>query len=155
MSTQIEFCAGKVHSFPKSGNKKDGTGGVGSYALIPPIEVGEGSNLLIMGVPIELREIAQPVVTLDDTRILYTFGAAWTTATVMLKLLIGDGDDSSLNEVQAWYEANRLSKLTETPIQLSIAKKAYPVFLVGMSLGSADADFNTQDIVLTFMLSDE
>lgn len=153
MGAVIEICAGRVHVFKQG----EGTGGVGYYQLDPPVQVASGSRCLIMGAPIEQREINQPVVTLDDQRILYAFGAAWSQATVMLKILLGDNSSggAALGAAQAWYNQHRLSKLLETPLKLSIGNKAHAVFLVGHSIGAADAQFNTQDIALTFMLSED
>lgn len=151
MSANIEFCAGRVHIF-RQGNGSEGTG---FYFLDPEITVGSGSKVLVMGAPLTFREIVQPVVTLDDKRILFSFGSAWSEAAVLVKVLIGESssDGSALRAVQTWYEEHRLSKKMETPVGISIANKANDAFLVGMSIGQADATYNTQDVTLSFMLS--
>ena len=152
MSANIEFCPGKVHVF-KQGS---GSEGVGFYKLTPTVDVGSEGKVLVMGVPLEFREIVQPVVTLDDRRILYSFGSAWSSGSAMLKILLGEssGSGQALNSVQSWYSSNRLSALKGS-IELSIANKAHEVFLIGMSLGAADANYNTQDVTLSFMLSED
>jgi hypothetical protein len=152
MSANIEFCPGRVHIFQQG----EGSAGTGFYKLVPPITVAEG-NVLIMGAPLSFREIVQPVVTLDDRRILFTFGSAWSEANVMVKVLLGEssGNGAALGAVQAWYSENRLSKKTTTPCEISIATKGHEAYLVGMSVGQADANYNTQDVTLTFMLSED
>lgn len=153
MSANLEFCLGKVHVF-KQGNG-DGAG-TGFYALKPPIDVGSGGKVLVVGVPLSLSEIAQPVVTLDDRRMLYTFGAAWSTGAVQLKVLLGEssGGGAAMGAVADWYKANRLSTLKK-PVELSVANKGYDVYIVGMTVGAADSNNNTQDVTLTFMISDD
>lgn len=153
MSATIEFCPGRVHVFKQG----QGTEGVGFYRLKPAIQVGGGSKALIMGAPINLREIVQPVVTLDDMRILFAFGSAWSEAAVMVKILMGEstGDGAALGAMQEWYNTNRLSKKLDTPVELSIATKGHNAFLVGLSIGQADANYNTQDVTLSFLLSED
>ena len=152
MSAMIDFCQGKVHIF-KQGAGNEGTG---FYQLDPKISVS-GGKVLVMGAPLTFREIVQPVVTLDDRRILFAFGSAWSEANVILKILLGtaSGAGAALGSVQSWYHENRLSKKMTTPVKLSIATKAHEVFLVGMSIGAADSNCNTQDVTLTFMLSED
>lgn len=149
----IDFCPGRVHIFKQG----DGQAGLGSYKLEPEIKVGGGGRVLMMGAPLTLREIVQPVVTLDDKRILFTFGSAWSEAQVMVKVLLGEAKsaDASLGALQAWYTQNRLSKKMDTALELSIGNKAHDVYLVGMSIGAADPNYNTQDVTMTFMLSED
>lgn len=149
----IDFCPGKVHIFKQG----EGPAGLGAYELKPPVEVGGDAKVLIMGAPLTFREIVQPVITLDDRRILYAFGSAWSEAQVLLKILLGEAKSvkSALGAVQSWYSANRLSKKMETALELSIGNKAHDVYLVGMSIGAADPNYNTQDVTLTFMLSED
>ena len=153
MSANIEFCPGRVHVF-KQGNGNEGTG---FYKLNPKIDVGGGGKVLVMGAPITLREIVQPVVTLDDRRILFAFGSAWSEATVLVKLLLGEANSAgaALGSAQAWYSKHRLSKRMKEPVEISIATKAHEGFLVGMSIGQADSNYNTQDVTMTFMLSED
>lgn len=153
MSANIEFCPGRVHIFKQGA----GSAGVGFYEVQPPITVPYGSKVLVMGVPLSFREIVQPVVTLDDRRILFTFGSAWSEANVMLKILLGDasGNGAALLALESWYSANRLSKRTTAPCNISIATKAHPAYLVGMTIGQADPNYNTQDVTLTFMISED
>lgn len=153
MSAVIEFCPGRVHVFKQG----DGNEGEGFYKLDPKIDVGSGGKVLIMGAPIELREIVQPVVTLDSKRILYTFGSAWTEAVVQVKVLLGESSSSgeSLGALQKWYEKNRVSKKNKEPVKISIATAAHQGYLVGMRIGQADSNYNTQDASMTFMLSDD
>jgi hypothetical protein len=153
MSANIEFCPGRVHIF-KQGK---GTAGTGFYDLEPKVEAGGGGKVLVMGAPLTFREIVQPVVTLDDRRILFTFGSAWSEANVLLKVLLGDSNSAgaALGSVQQWYTANRLSKKKSEPCKISIATKGHWAYLVGMSVGQADPNYNTQDVTLTFMLSED
>ncbi len=153
MSANIEFCPGRVHIF-KQGEGNEGTG---FYQLNPKIDVGGEGKVLVMGAPINLREIVQPVVTLDDRRILYAFGSAWAEANVVVKLLLGAATSAgaALGAAQSWYNEHRLSKKMKTPVEISIATKAHEGYLVGMSIGQADANYNTQDVNMTFMLSED
>lgn len=151
MGAAIEICSGKVHVFKQGA----GPAGLGYYQLKPKVHVGGGSVCLIMGAGIEQREIAQPVVTLDDQRILYAFGAAWSQAVVSLKILLGRNSEgaAALGAVASWYQTSRLSASMTKPLELSIGTEAHDVYLVGMTIGQADSQFNTQDVALTFMLA--
>lgn len=152
MSANIEFCPGRVHVFKQG----EGSEGKGFYKLVPEI-TATGGHVLIMGAPLSFREIVQPVVTLDDRRILFSFGSAWSEINVIVKVLLGEssGAGAALGALQAWYSTNRLSKKMTTPCKISIATKAHYAYLVGMSIGQADSNYNTQDATLTFMLSEK
>ena len=153
MSANIEFCPGRVHIFKQGA----GSAGKGFYELEPKIDAGGGGKVLVMGAPLSFREIVQPAVTLDDRRILFTFGSAWSEANVILKVLLGEanGAGEALGAVQQWYSTNRLSKKNAVACKVSISTKAHEAYLVGMSVGQADPNYNTQDVTLTFMLSED
>lgn len=149
MSLLLESCAGHIHIFPQGKGRK----GVGFYSMDPMIKPSQG-KCLITGVQLEFQEIMQPTVTLDDTRTIYTFGSAWSEASISGLLLLGDSADGGpgITDLQAWYEANRIS-VKKKPIALSLAKRGIEAFVAGLQMGEVDPNFNKQAFSVRLLLS--
>jgi hypothetical protein len=147
MGVIFENCHGSVHAIGKSG--------AGFYALSPSIPDGSGSKALIMGVTLEFQEIVQPVTTLDDKRLLYVFGTAWNDVSAVGLMLLGDSSTrgAQVAALLGWYNANRVSQ-KKGPIGVSMGTSNLDAYVVGLSLGQANATNNTQPFVVRMVTTD-
>lgn len=148
MSAIIEPCAGFVHVFPQPG------GGSGFLKLDPELPTAGDGRVIIQATPITLREIVQPSVTLNDTRTIYVFGSAWAEGSVSGVMLLGkDGTGGAIaGALKGWYESHRISKSSD-PVTISIADADYSGYLIGMSFGDGQPEFNKQSFTLSFLIS--
>jgi hypothetical protein len=151
-SLAIENCKGYVHVILESGG---GGRTSGFYSISPEIPEGEGSKVVILGIPIGFQEIVQPTVTLDDKRILYVFGTAWSSVTVLGQLLLGDASTGGdqVKKLLDWYDQNRVSQ-SEAPIRLSLGTTGLNAYLTGLRLEQADPRFNTQMFSLQLLTAE-
>lgn len=136
---------GEVHKIGKEG---------ASYVKIPGLELGakDGSYISVQDIASSDADICSPVITVGGRNVIYEFGQNFGEISITLKLYMGcvlEKSSSLLTQVTNWYKDNRISK-KKTPIQISIAEDsiAYKVYIHVMSLGQADAAFNTQ--IITF-----
>lgn len=145
MGLVIEDCRGSVHVI--DGGR--GGGGSGFYAIKPPIEDSANAKALIMGISLDFQEIVQPTTTLDDRRILYLFGTAWNEMSVSGLLLLGDSTTrgAQLGRLMDWYSTNRVSQ-RKKPIAVSLGDGGLDAYVVGLSLGQANPQTNTQSFVI-------
>ena len=150
MGAAIENCKGHVHVFSDNGG-----GGAGFYALDPAIGDAGGSKALVLGVPLAFAEIVQPTTTLDDKRILYLFGTAWSEMSVAGMLLLGDQSTrgQQLGELLSWYETNRVSVL-KGPVSVSLGTSAVDAYVTGLRLGQANPNNNTQMFSIIMVTAD-
>lgn len=148
----IENCKGAVHVFSDEG---DGGRSVGFYEIEPPIPDGDGSRALLLAIPLELQEITQPTVTLDDKRILYVFGTAWSSVTVSGILLLGQRETKGdqLTKLRQWYDENKVSS-KKGPIRVSLGTSAIDAYVTGLALGQANPANNTQAFSIIAITAD-
>lgn len=148
MSLIIANCAGTVHVIPTKG------GGSGFFKLDPAIQNAEDGRCLVIGVPLEYAEIVQPMVTLDDRKIINVFGSAWSEASIAGMLLLGSKDSGGkqLDNLLSWYETNNISKL-EDSVSASLGTTALEAYVVGLSIGQPDPSFNTQPFTIRTLIS--
>jgi len=150
MAATFEVCTGKVFSFQSTA----GNGGVGFYKVSPEITTGGDARIFVTGLPLSYAEIIQPVVSMDDRRLIYTFGSAWSEGQISLLLLLGESSTKgqAVNDVIRWYEENRVSK-KKGPVQASSGGEGRDVFVIGMQMGAADPNINTQQITILTLAS--
>jgi hypothetical protein len=132
---------GCVYEIPVEGNAGTAWYDVGG------LDHGKGPTpVLVMGFTLDAVELAQPVVTLDNSKILYTFGSDFSAITVFGDILLGTGTTgggAGMKLVQAFYNANRVSAL-QNSIQVSGPAGAYEVYLTGLQFGRVDPEFHIQ-----------
>ena len=150
MASTFEVCTGKVFEFQSVA----GSGGVGFYKVSPDITVGAGARCFVTGLPLNYQEIVQPVVSMNDRRMLYTFGSAWSEGQISLLLLLGEASTrgQAVNDVISWYEENRVGIL-QGPVQASSGGEGREVFVVGMQMGAANPEINTQQMTILTLAS--
>lgn len=127
----------------------------GFYAIEPEIPSISGAKALIMGVPLALQEIVQPQTTLDDKRLLYLFGTAWTEMSVTGLLLLGEQDTmgAQLSQLLSWYNTNRVS-VKKGPISVSLGTSGLDAFVIGLRLAEANPRNNSQAFSIMLVTAD-
>ena len=149
MSVLLQNCAGTIHVFGSGGATS--SGGLGLFKLDPPIKsYAPASMCFIDSIPFSAREIVQPVVTLDDSKFLYVFGAAWTEGSISGRLLLGKngGGAQQLIALRKWYSENRISK-KKAAINASAGGMPIKAFITGMQVGEIDPNTYVQGFALT------
>lgn len=151
MSTIFESCGGFVHAIKLGA----GTPGVGLYKMDPALEVAGDAKVLLTGAPLNMRQIFQTTTTLDDRKIIYSYGKAWSDGTVSGLILMGPNSQrgDSVSKVIDWYNTNSLYT-ARAPIKVSIGNKGLDAFLVGLTFMEARPDRNIQPFTLQFSLNE-
>jgi hypothetical protein len=116
---------------------------------------GPGDALLIMSVSPQKSDVVAPIITLENTRILYSFGANFGNITISGMVLLGKSGSpgQSLKTIVDFFESNRVSKST-SPINVTGPSVAWKVFLTGLSINEADSVNNTQPFALTGIIAE-
>jgi len=139
-------CRGNVYKV----DPVEGSGDSGFYK-IEGLEAkkGPGDALLIMSVSPEKNDIVAPVVTLENTKILYSFGSNFGNIAISGMLLLGKSGTPGqcLKTLTDFFDSNRVSK-SSSPINVSGPSTGWKVFLTGLKIGEADSVNNTQPFVL-------
>ena len=116
---------------------------------------GDGDALLITGVAPKKSDVVTPIITLENTRILYSFGANFGDISVSGLILLGKSGNpgGSLKTLVDFFESNRVSK-KKSPTRVSGPKTAWQVFFTGLQIGEADPVFNTQPFSITGIIAE-
>lgn len=116
---------------------------------------GPGDALLIMSVSPQKSDVVAPIITLENTRILYSFGANFGNITISGRILLGKSGTpgQSLKTIVDFFESKRVSKST-SPINVTGPSTAWKVFLTGLSITEADSVDNTQSFALTGIIAE-
>lgn len=133
---------GCVYTVPVAGSR----GGSGLYRLDGITDQkGDGSAILVTGIDMRDSDVVAPVLTTEDLRILYVFGKSFGSVVVHGEILLGSADSTpgKLSKIQSWFQQKRVA-VSKKPVQLSIASKAYNVYVKDLILGAADNEFNIQ-----------
>ena len=145
-------CRGDVYKV----NPVQGSGDSGFY-YIPSLQAkkGPGDALLIMSVSPQKSDVVAPIITLENARILYSFGANFGNITISGMILLGRSGTpgQSLKTLVAFFESNRVSKKT-SPIEVAGPSTAWKVFLTGLNIGEADSVNNSQAFALTGIIAE-
>ena len=152
MSVILQNCAGSIHVFSSGGASGDG---FGLFKLNPSIPSGAPNSMcFIDSIPLSFREIAAPVVTLDDSKFIYVYGSAWTEATITGRLLLGQngGMAQQLGNLRNWYGTNRISQL-QAPIQASAGVVPLKAFVVGLAVGPIDPNIYVQQFAISAVVN--
>jgi len=145
-------CRGNVYRV----NPGAGDGNSGFYKIQGlSAKKGPGDALLIMSVSPTKSDVVAPIITLENTRILYSFGANFGNITISGMVLMGKSGTpgQSLKTIVDFFESNRVSKST-SPINVTGPSVAWKVFLTGLSINEADSVNNTQSFALTGIIAE-
>jgi len=114
------------------------------------------SIILLQGVERGFTDILQPVVTLEDTKLIYSFGTDFGSINIYGEVLLGPagGSGNGIEDVVNFFQAKRISK-TKTPVPVSIpGSKAVPAYLYSLTVGRVDPEFHVQPFLLTGLVAD-
>ncbi|MEG1542963.1 MAG: hypothetical protein RR382_00365 [Tannerellaceae bacterium] len=102
-------------------------------------------------------DIIAQVATVDDYRVLYTFGKAFGSITITGILFLGGeypgmcgkGKPGAVKALYEWFDEVRVSK-TKKPIVVScLGSERWKVYIVSTALMRHDASFNTIEFSIT------
>jgi len=118
--------------------------GAGFYSLDG---LGGGANsspIMILNGGVNDTDIVLPVSTLNNKKVLYTFGRSFGNVTVNGMILLGpNGKSATLGSLLGWYQSNRTSGGGGT-VNFSFPGGAYKLYVVGLVISEADPQFNIQ-----------
>jgi hypothetical protein len=142
-------CRGDVFVF--------GTSSRGAYAMSPGPTGTSGSPVLINGVESSDIDVAAPVITLNRSKILYTFGDDFGQIAIHGTVLLGrsgGGGGSALQSVMNVFKSARVSSSGGT-VNVSLpGGGGYKVYLTGLSISVPDQEYNIQKFAYTGLIAE-
>ena len=112
--------------------------------------------ILIQGVDSHDKEIHLPVATLDNKRILYSFGKDFGDINVRGLIILGESGNptGALGQVLQWFEEKRLSK-SLAPVEVSLpGGKGYMMYPTGLALSEPDPEFHLQPFAVIGLIAE-
>jgi len=125
---------------------RGGGGGGGAYA-IAGLATGGCPPILITGVQMRDQDLVAPVTTLRQTKVLYVFGQAFGSVSVLGTALLGPTGLGQMERVVSFVRQSRVSN-SMGPVNVSFPGGTVAAYLVGMTLMPADAEFGIQPFSL-------
>ncbi len=145
-------CRGNVYKV----NPVEGADDTGFYR-VDGLEAkkGPGDALINMSVRPAKNDLVLPVITLENTRILYSFGANFGNITISGMLLLGKSGEPGqcLKTLIDFFDSNRVSK-SSSSINVSGPSSSWKVFLTGLEVGEGDSVNNTQSFAMTGVIAE-
>jgi hypothetical protein len=110
---------------------------------------GDGDALLINSVAPTENDVVLPVITLENTRILYSFGANFGSINISGTILLGKSGQAgqSLKTIIDFYKQKRVSN-NQSTVKVTGPSASWKVFLIGLQIGEADPQLNMQPFSL-------
>lgn len=133
-------CRGFNYKYSPSGG-----GGKGFYR-VDGLTTSEDTNpILIMGVSVKDDDVVLPVITLENTRVLYTFGAGFGEVAVNGVILLGQSGQAGqgLSTIVEFFNKKRVSK-SKSAVAVTGPSTSWNVFMLGLTVQDVDPQFNTQ-----------
>lgn len=111
---------------------------------------GDGDAVLINSVSPNESDVVLPVITLENTRILYSFGANFGDVTISGMILLGKAGSpgTSLSQVIDFFKQKRVSSNKEA-VKVTGPGTNWKVFLTGLTVSDADPVINSQTFAFT------
>lgn len=111
--------------------------------------------IIITGVNPSSNDIVQPLVTMDGKKIVYVFGESIGDIVINGEALLGpNAAAGTMDRVVDFFRSRRLSSGGGSKVNVSAPGGAYKVWITGMGLGSANAEFNTLPFTLTGLIAE-
>jgi hypothetical protein len=123
----------------------DGGGG-GGFFKVEDLDSGASKDpILIMSVTVKDDDVVLPVITLENTRVLYTFGAGFGEVSVNGIILLGKAGAAggAYSTIVNFFNSKRVSK-SKAPVNVTGPGASWRIFLLGLTIQDADPQFNTQ-----------
>ena len=152
MSASFYPARGCVYQVPGDA----GGNGPGFYALEPKL-TSQGSIILLQGVEQQLSDIIQPIVTLEDTKLIYTFGSNFQRISIYGEILLGPvgGSGAGASDVVSYFQTNRMSQKQSTIFISTPGSKAIAAYLQSLVVGKVDPQFHIQPFIFTALAADD
>jgi hypothetical protein len=141
-------CRGSVYRV----NPMQGQGGERGFYEVDGLTAkkGDGDALLINTASPNENDVVLPVITLENTRILYSFGANFGDMTISGLILLGKSGNpgTSLATVIDFFKQKRVSSNKEA-VKVTGPGTSWKVFLTGLTISDADPQINSQTFAFT------
>lgn len=130
-------CRGNVYRVKPTGTSNQSSGFFRVSGL--PSSYGDNGAVLINGVQTNDDDVVMPVITLENTRVLYSFGANFGSISVsgMILLGIAGSGGAGLATVTSFFGRHRVSN-NKQAITVSGPSTAWRMFLTGLQVQPAD-----------------
>ena len=133
--------------FPARGCVYTVGGGGGGFYKFGGLAGSAKSPILLTGTNLSVVDSYQPVATVQDFKVLYTFGSGFGSAAVSGEVLLGEaggGGGGGFGTVVSFFNGNRLSA-KKSPVPLSIqGGGSFNIYVVGLQVGQPDPEYNVQ-----------
>lgn len=142
---------GCVYAIPTTG-----TGSDGLYRLNGVTDQkGSDSAILVTGLDLIDSDVFSPVITTENLKVLYVFGKAFGQVSLQGQVLLGSVGKKTdkMDVLQQWFQKNRVA-VSKKPVELSVANKAYSVYVTGFTIGAAEAELNIQAFAVQGLIAD-
>jgi hypothetical protein len=150
MSDNFLSARGCIFLVPATGSGK------GFYSLQPSIASSADSPVFIQGVTLNDNDLIAPVKTLDNMKVIYTFGQDFGNVTIQGEILLGP-DSSKAGGVAAlveWFTTNRVSK-SKSAVSVSLpGRVAYKFYPYGLGIGAVDPEHHIQAFAITGVIAE-
>jgi len=111
--------------------------------------------VIITGVSPSDSDVVQPVSTMSGKKFVYVFGSAIGDVQISgLALLGANAKADTMERVVSFVKSKRLSGGNNEPVNVAFPGGVLKVWVTGMGLGSADAEFNTQPFVIVGLIAE-
>lgn len=115
------------------------------------------SPILITGSNLSVVDSYQPVATIQDFKVIYSFGSGFGGATVTGEVLLGEagsGGGDGFSKVVSFFKGNRLS-VKRTPVPLSLpGGESYMIYIVGLQVWQPDPEFHVQPFAFSGIVAE-
>lgn len=142
-------CRGNVYKVNPSG---EGGGSQGFFSIDGLTGLkGPGEALLINSAMPQENDVVLPVITLENTRILYSFGSNFGDMVVSGVILLGKAGGNggqALKMLIDFFKENRVSQKQEAT-KVTGPGVGWEVFLTGLAVSEADAVTHMQPFQLS------
>ena len=132
--------------------KTEKGGGKGFYGVAGLGRGSDSSPTLIQGIELSAASLVQPVVALDNSKFLYTFGADFSSITVFGEILMGpatsNAASSGLKDLLNFFRANQVAASKNTVSVTCPGGVGYGVYLTGLQVGRIDPELHIQPFAL-------
>ena len=121
-------------------------GGQGFYALSPNLRGDQTAPILIEGVDGLEGDLAVPVATMDERKILYVYGEDFGNVAISGMVLLGKAEQNgdAFRKVVSYFNDHRVG-VSLKPVSLSYpGKVAQKVFLTHLVVAKPDPQFHIQ-----------
>jgi hypothetical protein len=122
-----------------------GSGNAGLYKIDGFPAADPDAPVLLQSVEITDNDIVMPVATMNNFKVVYTFGQDFGNLVIGGEILLGPTGDlaGGLKNLINWFNVNRVSVLL-APVSVSLpGGAAYKAYVQGLQIGRVDPELCT------------